>query len=326
MQAATRREDLQIKGEQAMTTQLDEKTVRSFAAVRSRASERALKRVGIVVADDEVALAAAADALRLRIAQPVLIGDAERIRALAAKLGLHDLLANAPLTGAADAAETAVRMARAGELDILLKGHLRTDQLLRAVLDKEKGLRTGRLLSDIAFFEFAQEGRTRLVGISDGGITPAPTLEQKIQIVQNAVEAFHKLGTQRPKMAIMSATEVVSEGIVSTTDARKLTEMCAAGAFGHADVFGPLALDNALLKWAAKAKGIEHPVAGEADCLIVPNIEAGNLLGKAIKFIAGLPFGHVIVGARVPILIPSRVESAEDKVNAIALGVLCAER
>ena len=124
----------------------------------------------------------------------------------------------------------------------------------------------------------------------------------------------------------MSATEVVSEGIVSTTDAAKLTAMCEAGEFGEADVFGPLALDNALLAWAAKAKGIEHPVAGHADCLIVPTIEAGNLLGKSISFIAGLEFGHVIVGASVPVLIPSRVETARDKVNAIALGVLCAGR
>jgi phosphate butyryltransferase len=303
---------------------VNESAVRTFEEARRRAGQGTLKRVGIVAAEDEVALKAAAGALRAHIAQPVLIGDEARIRACAEQHGLHDLLAGAPLVAAENPAETAVLMARAGELDALLKGHLRTDQLLRPVLDKEKGLRTRRLLSDIAFFEHTQEGQTRLVGITDGGLNPAPTLEQKKQIAWNAIEAFEKLCVSKPKIAVMSATEFVSDGIVSTTDAAKLTAMCEAGEFGDAEVFGPLALDNALLAWAAKAKGIHHPVAGHADCLLVPTIESGNLLGKSITFIAGMQFGHVIVGARIPILIPSRVETAQDKVNAIALGVLCA--
>jgi phosphate butyryltransferase len=112
----------------------------------------------------------------------------------------------------------------------------------------------------------------------------------------------------------------------STVDAKALTEMGAAGEFGEAEIFGPLALDNALLEWAARAKGIAHPVAGQADCLVVPNIEAGNLLAKSIIFLAGFEYGHIVVGAKVPILIPSRVENAQDKVNAIALGVLYASR
>jgi phosphate butyryltransferase len=301
------------------------KCVRTFADLRKRACEAGPKRVAVVLADDDVALTSAADALHAGIALPVLIGDEPRIRAHAAALGFTELLDRAEFVSAAgSAAEVAVRMAREGSVDILLKGHLRTDELLHPVLDKGNGLRTGRLLSDIAFFEAGSKNGKRLVGLTDGGLNVAPSLEQKKQIVLNAIEVLHCLGLQRPKIAILSAIEVVTEAMPSTLDARALTEMCAAGEFGEADVFGPLALDNALFEWAAKAKGIAHPVAGRADCLVVPSIEAGNLLAKAIIFLAGCEYGHVVVGAKVPILIPSRVENAQDKVNAIALGVLYA--
>jgi phosphate butyryltransferase len=281
----------------------------------------------VVLADDEVALTAVAEAMRSAIADPVLIGDPESIRARAESLGFPDLVAKAEFVAAGeDAAQVAVGMARAGEIDILMKGHLRTDQLLHPVLDKEKGLRTGRLLSDVTFFEHRTPQGTRLVGITDGGLNPAPNLAQKKQIVLNAIDVLAALGIRQPKIAIMSAVEVVTEAIASTIDAKALTEMCAAGEFGEADVFGPLALDNALLEWAAKIKGITHPVAGHADCLIVPTVEAGNLLGKCINFLIGCEYGHLVVGAKVPILIPSRVERPQDKINAMALGVLYASR
>lgn len=301
--------------------------VRTFADLRKRASIAGPRRVAVVQADDEVALTAAADALAAGIALPVLIGDEQRILAHAQVLGLFELLAKAEFVSAAgNAAETAVRMAREGAIEVLMKGHLRTDEFLHPVLDKETGLRTGRLLSDVALFETGADEERRLVGLTDGGLIVAPTLKQKRQIVLNAIEVLHCLGIRRQKIAILSAVEIVSEAMPSTLDARTLTEMGVAGEFGEAEVFGPLALDNALFEWAAKAKGIAHPVAGHADCLVVPNIEAGNLLAKAIIFLAGCRFGHVVVGAKVPILIPSRVESAEDKVNAIALGVLYAGR
>jgi len=164
------------------------------------------------------------------------------------------------------------------------------------------------------------------VGITDGGLNVAPNLEQKKQIVQNAIEVMHCLGLERPKLAIMSATEAVSESVPSSVDAAKLTAMGEASEFGEAEVFGPLALDGALLEAAARAKGITHAVAGHADCMVVPNIEAGNLLGKSVKYLGGSQCAHVVVGATVPILIPSRVESVEDKVNSIALGVIFAAR
>jgi phosphate butyryltransferase len=303
------------------------KLIRSFAELRERACELGPKRVGVVMAEDDVALMAASDALLSRIALPVLIGDEQKIRARAEGLALSELAAGAEFVAAGEnAAEVAVSLAREGSIDILMKGHLRTDQLLHPVLDKKKGLRTGRLLCDVAVFEHHEDAGTRLVATTDGGLTIAPTLEQKKEIIVGAIGVLRCLGIPHPKIAIMSAVEVVSSAMPSTVDGKALTEMGAAGEFGEAEVYGPLALDNALFDWAARAKGIVHPVAGHADCLVNPTIEAGNLLAKSIIFLARRAFAHVVVGAKTPILIPSRVESAQDKVNSIALGVLYAAR
>ena len=301
-------------------------SIRSFGQLRRSAQTAGAKRVAIVCAEDDVALAAASDALAHGIAIPQLIGNETNIRAKASALGLGELLARAQLIHAessAAAARKACEMAASGESDILLKGHLRTDELLREVLGRESGLRTGLLLSDVLLYEDSLSGTRRLVGITDGGLNVLPTLEQKRQIVLNAIEVMQCLGITKPHIALMSATEAVTDSIRSTLDAATLTEMGARGEFGEALVFGPLALDNALMMSAAEAKGIVHPVAGHADCMVVPNIEAGNLLGKAVKYLGGSQCAHVVVGARVPVLIPSRVESSDDKVNSIALGVLC---
>jgi len=302
------------------------RSITNFAELRRRAGAIGPRRVALVVADDDVALTAADGALHLGIAIPVLIGNEEKIRAAAQELGLSRLAAEAEFVDAENAAQTAVTMARSDRVDVLLKGHLRTDELLRAALDKQAGVRTGRLLSDVMLYEDSLAGETRLVGITDGGLNVLPDLGQKKQIVQNAIEVMQCLGLRRPKIAIMSATEAVSESVPSSVDAKRLTEMGEAGEFGEAEVFGPLALDCALLEAAAIAKGIRHPVAGHSDCMVVPNIEAGNLLGKSVKYLGGSQCAHVVVGAKVPILIPSRVESVDDKVNSLALGVIFAAR
>ncbi|MBN1825193.1 MAG: phosphate butyryltransferase [Candidatus Eisenbacteria bacterium] len=300
-------------------------TLRTFEELRLRARESGPKRVAVVVADDEVALTAISLAVEQGIAEAVLVGDGKKIRGKAEALGLGALAARATFVAAAgpeEAAAAAVARVRGGEVDILLKGHLRTDQLLRAVLDKERGLRTGRTLSDVLLYEDVCSGGRRLVGITDGGLNVLPTLEQKREIVENALPVMRALGIDRPRVAVMSATEAVSEKLPSTVDARELTRMGEEGVFGDAEVYGPLALDNALLLSAAEAKGITSVVAGRADVMVVPNIEAGNLLGKGVKYLGGSACGHVIMGATVPVLIPSRVESAEDKLNAVALGVI----
>src|SRR5271165_6369819 len=324
--------DLSIfgRGERMSATLPETAALTNFSELCARARQLGPKRVGVVLADDDVALTAASDALLQGIAVPVLIGDPGRIRARAESLGLLELVARAEFVYSGPdpvrAAHTAVHLARDGAIDILMKGHLRTDELFHPILDRVHGLRNGRLLCDVAIAEFPSPDGSRLVALSDGGLNVAPTLEQKREIILNAIGVLHCLGIAHPKIAIMSALEVVTDVMPSTKDARALTELAATGAFGDADVYGPLALDNALFEWAARAKGITHPVAGHADCLIVPSIEAGNLLAKSVIFFAGWQFAHVVAGAAVPILIPSRVESAQDKVNSMALGVLYAAR
>ncbi len=299
--------------------------IRDFDQLRSEARALGATRVASVCAEDDVALKAASDALACGIANPLLLGCESRIEDRARALGLDRLLDRARIIDVAEPAQAvleACKMEATGEAEILLKGHLRTDELLKPLLERDGGLRTGRLLSDVLLYEDVLAGETRLVGITDGGLNVLPTLEQKRQIVLNAIAVLHAIGIQRPNIAVVSATEVVTESIPSTVDAAALVEMFRRGEFGEAQVFGPLALDNALVISAARAKGITNPVAGHADCLVVPNIEAGNLLGKAVKYLDGSQCAHVVVGARVPVLIPSRVESADDKVNAIALGAL----
>jgi len=299
--------------------------ISDFEELRHSAQAFGPKRLGVIAADDDVALMAAAGAAELRLAFPVLIGDETKIRLKIRELGLMPQLQGAIYLAAGndvEAATTAARMASDGVLDLLLKGHLRTDELLRSVLDKGAGLRTGRLLSDVMLYEDRLSGFKRLVGVTDGGLNVAPNLEQKKQILLNALDVMHALGIERPKMAIMSASEAVTAAMPSTIDALTLTEMGKLDAFGNAEVYGPLALDNALLESAAKAKGITSPVAGHADCMVVPNIESGNLLGKAVKYLGGSQCAHVVLGAKVPVLIPSRVESVDDKINSVALGVL----
>lgn len=293
--------------------------VRSFAELRRAAQEVGPKRLAVVAADDDIVLGACVESLRLGLAKPILFGDADAIVHRISQLGFET---DAEIVPSTDPARAAVQAVRAGAADILLKGHLRTDQLLHAVLDKQTGLRTGRLLSDVLIYEDMLSGSRRLVGITDGGLNIAPALDDKKQIVANAISVMRCLGIERPKIALMSASEAVSEALPSTLDAQALARLGEAGEFGNADVFGPLALDNALLAAAAAAKGIRHPVAGAADCMVVPSIEAGNLLGKAAKYYLGSQCAHVVVGAKAPILIPSRVESIEDKVNAIALGII----
>ncbi len=287
-------------------------------------------RVALAGAENEVALGALAEAAHRGVAEAVLIGDASRTRELIAQLPDKGdaLIEGARFVEAQDpdeAARAAVTAVRDGDAELLMKGALRTDQLLRAVLDRDHGLRTERLLSDVLVHEDTLSGAARLVGITDGGVNVAPDVDAKGQIVRNAVEVFHRLGFSDPKVALMSATEAVTDAIPSTVDARELTERAEDAAFGECQVYGPLALDNALLAWAAQAKGIDSPVAGHADVMVVPSIEAGNLLGKAVKYVGGSTCAHVIMGARAPVLIPSRVESVEDKLCSVALGALMAE-
>ena len=284
------------------------------------------RRLAVVAAESETALGAAALARRQRLADVVLIGEPAGLRRRLQELGedpaLFTLVAAAD---DADAARRGVAMARGGEVDVLLKGRLQTADLLRAVLDRRAGLReAGRILSDVLVADHPLAAEARLVGLTDGGVNVAPDLEQKQAIVENAVALFRRLGVDRPKVACLCAVEKVSPAMPHTQDAQALAERCAQGLIAHCLISGPLALDNALSIEAAHEKGIDHPVAGRADILLAPTIEAGNALGKAFTYLARANVAHVLVGALAPVLIPSRVERAEDKLMSIALGVLAA--
>lgn len=283
-------------------------------------------RLAVAAAESETALAAAAAARRQRIADVALVGDPAAIAERLADLGEDPALFQVvSARDDADAARRAVAMVRAGEVSVLMKGRLQTADLLRAILDRDTGLRRpGRLLSDVMVADHPLAHAPRLLGVTDGGVNVAPTLEQKRAIVENAAELFRKLGFERPRVACLCAVETVTTAMPHTLDAQSLAQANADGALGGCVVSGPLALDNALSEEAARAKGIDHPVAGRADVLLAPTIEVGNALGKAFTYLAHRHVAHVIVGAQAPVLIPSRTERAEDKLLSIALGVLSA--
>jgi phosphate butyryltransferase len=302
-------------------------TVRSstFTDLRRNAAAAGLRSLVIAGAESDSALAAADMAAAAGLVAAHLVGGASAIRSRIAALGLSNLDATATVhdTAADGVAAVAVALVRDGAGDVLLKGTIRTDQLLRAVLHRSSGLRGG-LLSDVLLYEDRFSGSTRLVGVTDGGINVLPTAAELRNILENGVAVMRALGVDRPNVAVLSASESVSDALPSTGAARQLQDAADRGELGDCVVAGPLALDNILLEAAARAKGIDSPVAGSADLIVVPNIEAGNVLGKAVKYLYGSVTAHVVVGARVPVLIPSRVESADDKLASIALGVVMA--
>jgi phosphate butyryltransferase len=300
--------------------------VRSLDELLERARAVGPKLVAVPAAESETALAAVVEARRRGIASGLLWGDRDRLEDRLWKLEedpSHHEIVHEP--DDARAARAAVDGIRSGRASLLLKGRLPTSALLHAVLDRAAGLRTGRLLSDVMVSVHPSPAPPRIVGITDGGVNVAPGLAEKRAILENAVRVFHRLGHERPVVAVLCAVETPTPAMPHTGEARELAAMALRGEIEGCEVVGPLALDNALLPWAARAKGIDHPLAGKADILLVPTIEAGNILGKAFSWLAGKPVAHVIEGAVAPVLIPSRVERADDKLLSIALGVLSSE-
>lgn len=221
-------------------------------------------------------------------------------------------------------AACAVDIVSQGEDDLLLKGRISSATLLGAVLASGKeGLRRERSLSDVLITENPRGDAPRLIGIADGGVNIAPDIDMKRRIIDNAVDLFHRLGIETPLVAVLCAIERVTGAMPHTIEAQWLAQLNRDGEIKGCLVEGPLALDVALCPEAARIKGIESVVAGRADILIAPTIEAGNILGKSFRYLAHKPMAHVIEGAAVPILIPSRAESAEDKLYSIALGAIC---
>ena len=212
-----------------------------------------------------------------------------------------------------------------GPRRILMKGSIDTATLMKAVLDDKSDLRTGGLLSDVFVFEYPPRTQNAFIMITDGGVTVAPDLKAKAELIRNAVEVAHALGNPAPRVAVLSATEFVTPGLPSTVDAAALSKMNERGQIQGCIVDGPLALDNAVSPEAVQEKGIVSQVAGRAEILVAPTIEAANCLAKATTLFAASRLAHVIVGARIPILIPSRADRSDAKVLSIALGMIMAE-
>lgn len=298
--------------------------MRTFQDISSKIKQNHPVRIAVAAADGIEVLKAAAEAVKLNIASFHLLGDEKKIRDHARRIGL--LLDSVEITHELDpesACKKAVESVSLGSSQILMKGLVPTATFLRAVLDKEIGLRGGRILSHVAVFEI--EGYDRLIFVTDAAMNIAPALEQKAEIVQNAVDLAHALGINKPKVAALAAIETINPDMQATLDAAMLSKMAERGQIKGAVIDGPLALDNAISLEAAKHKGIESEAAGKADILLVPSIDVGNVIYKSIVYFAKAKVGAVLAGAKAPVVLTSRADSNEAKLNSIMLAVLSAQ-
>ncbi|PFA63953.1 phosphate butyryltransferase [Bacillus sp. AFS015802] len=282
--------------------------------------------VAVAAAEDKEVLGAVAMAVEKKMADFLLFGDKEEILSLleevAPTLISHSSIKIKHAFSPQKAAELAVKAVKENEAGTLMKGNVPTAVILKAVLNKEWGLRTGNVLSHVAAFEVA--GFERLTFITDAAMNIAPDLQQKAQIIENAVGIARSIGVDMPKVASIAAVEVVNPAMQATVDAASLTMMNQRGQIRECTVDGPLALDNAVSQHAALHKGIESEVAGQADILLVPNIETGNALYKSLIYFAKAKVGAVIAGAKAPIVLTSRADSAESKLYSLALAICSA--
>lgn len=285
----------------------------------------ALAPVRTVVAHpcDDTSLSGAVEAAAARIIKPVLVGPEMRIRALAASLGL-DLaelqIVDTPHSHAA--AAKAVEIVRAGEADALMKGSLHTDELMAEVVRKDTGIRTARRISHVFIMDVPTYPKPLF--ITDAAVNIFPTLEDKADILQNAIELAQALRIGLPKVAILSAVETITSKIPSTIDAAALCKMAERGQITGAVVDGPLAFDNAISPEAAAVKHIASAVAGDADILLVPDVEAGNMLAKELTFLANADAAGIVLGARVPIILTSRSDNVRTRIASCAVAALYA--
>lgn len=295
--------------------------IRKLEELISLAKKRQKKTIAIAAAQDKVVLEAVVQAVKDNIVDAILVGDKKKILSLGEELGLD--LSNMRIEDECDinrAAAKAVDLVSRGEAQFLMKGILGTADLLKAVLNKEAGLKTSNLLSHVMIYEVPTYHK--LLFLTDGGMVPYPELKDKIGIINNAVKVAHSLQIEKPMVAPICAVEVVNPSMQATLDAAALATMNKRGQIKGCIIDGPLALDNAISKEAAHHKGIVSEVAGETDILLVPNIEAGNFLGKSLTYFAQAESAGVIVGAKCPVVLVSRADSAKSKLYSIALGAV----
>jgi len=301
--------------------------MKNFAEMMEAIQQYPTKRVAVAVAHDAIVLEAVAEAKKQGVAEAVLVGDKREILRIAEEKGLEvneREVIDEPEE--LHAARKAAEIVSSGGAHIFMKGYLHTDDFLRAALDKEVGLRAGVVMSHVFILDVPD--MDKLLFITDGAMNIAPDLVQKSEIMLNAIHLAHIFGLEEPKVAVLAAVELLNPKMPATVDATCLAKMGQRGQLSlRCKVDGPFALDNALSVWAAKHKKIGGDVAGLADILLVPNIEAGNILAKSYVYLAGggAKLAGVVVGGKAPIVLTSRADSAESKLYSIAAAVLMAD-
>lgn len=297
--------------------------VRTFDEILRAAKDKGPKIIAVAVAQDIEVLSAVNGAKDLGIANAILVGDKDEISKSAKECGVDinkfDII---DIKEKDEACRKAVELVSTGKAHIVMKGLVDTSVILKAVLDEKIGLRTGNVLSHVAVFDVS--GYDRLFYVTDAAMNIAPNVLQKKQIIENAVQVANALGNDNPKVALLAAVEKVNPKMQATLDAAELVKMNESGELTGCTLGGPFALDNAVSVEASKHKGITHPVAGYADILLVPDIEAGNILYKSMVFLARAKNAGVIVGAKAPVVLTSRADSDEAKLNSIAIAALMA--
>jgi phosphotransacetylase/acyl dehydratase len=297
---------------------------RRYHGLIARATSKQPVKTAVAWPCDEVSLGGAIQAFKDKLIVPALVGSESTIRSLAETMQLDlNTIQIVDVGDSRTAAVRAVEMARKGEAQMLMKGSLHTDELMSAVVSREGGMRTGRRISHVFALDVPSYHKTLFV--TDAAINIQPDLETKIDILQNAIDMLLKLEVVKPKVAILSAVESVNPAIPSTLDAAALCKMVDRGQITGAIVDGPLAFDNAISSDAARIKKIKSPVAGDVDLLLVPNLEAGNILFKELQYLAGALAAGVVVGAKVPIVLTSRADGELARMASCALGVLLAK-
>lgn len=285
-----------------------------------KAKQKPTRRVAVAAAEDEMVLKSLVAAMQQGVISPVLVGDKTAIEKTAKHAALDlsrvEIIHNPD--GAVESAKIALSLVKRGDADILMKGLIPTGDLLRAVLDKANGLRKAALLSHVAFFESPYYHK--LLCVTDAAMNIAPDFDTKVHILNNAVEACHKLGITEPKVAVVAAVEIVNPKMEATVHAALLKEMNINKQLQGCIVDGPFAIDIAVDKEAAAHKGIVSEVAGDSDIILVPDIEAGNIFYKALNFLGGAVCAAVIMGAAVPIVLTSRSDSEISKMLSISLA------
>ena len=297
---------------------------KNFDDLLSRVKECKRKKVSVAVEQDEPVLEAIKAAKEQGIADAILVGDKNKIKEIADSIGMD--ITQFEVIHEPDvkkAALFAIQLVSSGRADMVMKGLVDTATFLRSVLNKEVGLRTGKVMSHVSVFEI--EGFDRLIFLTDAAFNTYPDLKAKVQIVQNSVSVAHACGIECPKVAPVCAVEVVNPDMPATIDASLLSKMNDRGQIKGCVVDGPLALDNALSEEAAHHKGITGPVAGKADVIMLPNIETANVMYKTLTYTSNSRNGGILVGTSAPVILTSRADSFETKVNSIALAAVVAE-